>query len=108
MLLSSEGSSALVGAIELALGVALAAGFLTPFIGSMVAIGYLIESVREITANLPHQPITILIAVNLSLLSISVALLGPGAYSLDARLFGRREIIIPENRRPPSTQEGKN
>jgi hypothetical protein len=25
-------------------------------------------------------------------------LLGPGAFSLDARLFGRREIIIPEGR----------
>jgi hypothetical protein len=29
-------------------------------------------------------------------------LLGPGAYSLDARLFGRREIIIPQARRPPA------
>ena len=26
---------------------------------------------------------------------LSVAILGPGAYSIDARLFGRREIIIP-------------
>ncbi|KAA6465187.1 hypothetical protein DYQ86_04360 [Acidobacteria bacterium AB60] len=108
MLISGEGSSALVGVIELALGVTLAVGFLTPFVGSMAAIGYLIESVREITANSPHQATTVLIAVNLNLLSISVALLGPGAYSLDARLFGRREIIIPENRRPPSIKEGTN
>jgi hypothetical protein len=26
-------------------------------------------------------------------------LLGPGAISLDARLFGRREIVIPEDNR---------
>lgn len=26
---------------------------------------------------------------------LALAVLGPGAYSLDARLFGRREIIIP-------------
>jgi hypothetical protein len=26
-----------------------------------------------------------------------IALLGPGAYSLDARLFGRREIVFPPN-----------
>ena len=26
---------------------------------------------------------------------ITILLLGPGAYSVDARIFGRREIIIP-------------
>ena len=30
----------------------------------------------------------------------SIALIGPGAYSIDGRLFGRREIIVP--RLPPS------
>jgi uncharacterized membrane protein YphA (DoxX/SURF4 family) len=32
---------------------------------------------------------------------LALAILGPGAYSIDARLFGRREIIIP----PVSTRE---
>jgi uncharacterized membrane protein YphA (DoxX/SURF4 family) len=32
-----------------------------------------------------------------TLIAIAVACLGPGALSLDARLFGRREIIIPTN-----------
>jgi hypothetical protein len=27
----------------------------------------------------------------------AVALLGPGALSLDARLFGRREIVFPDD-----------
>jgi uncharacterized membrane protein YphA (DoxX/SURF4 family) len=40
-------------------------------------------------------------AVCLGVVSISLILLGPGAFSLDARLFGRREIIIPEIPRPP-------
>jgi hypothetical protein len=26
---------------------------------------------------------------------VTVALLGPGAFSVDARLFGRREIVVP-------------
>jgi len=29
-----------------------------------------------------------------------IVVLGPGAFSLDARLFGRREIIIPPPRTP--------
>jgi hypothetical protein len=31
----------------------------------------------------------------------AIALLGPGAFSLDARLFGRREILIPPDPRSP-------
>jgi hypothetical protein len=34
-------------------------------------------------------------------MSIAITLLGPGAFSLDAHLFGRREIIIPGASRPP-------
>jgi len=34
----------------------------------------------------------------LAAISAALVLLGPGAFSLDARLFGRREIIIPEGR----------
>jgi hypothetical protein len=28
-------------------------------------------------------------------LAVAVSLLGPGAFSLDARMFGRREILLP-------------
>jgi uncharacterized membrane protein YphA (DoxX/SURF4 family) len=30
--------------------------------------------------------------------ALALALLGPGAYSLDARLFGRRVLIVPQRR----------
>ena len=33
--------------------------------------------------------------VNIVVLSTAIALLGPGAFSIDARMFGRREILIP-------------
>jgi hypothetical protein len=36
-----------------------------------------------------------------SLAAISPALVLLGSFSVDARLFGRREIIIPEDRRSP-------
>jgi len=31
----------------------------------------------------------------------AIALLGPGAFSIDARLFGWKEIVIPPACRPP-------
>ena len=34
-------------------------------------------------------------AVEVVGLSAAIALLGPGAFSIDARLFGRREVFIP-------------
>lgn len=33
--------------------------------------------------------------------AIAIALIGPGAFSVDARLFGRREILIPHDGRSP-------
>jgi hypothetical protein len=33
----------------------------------------------------------------LMLITASLAIVGPGAYSLDAVLFGRRRVIVPEN-----------
>lgn len=31
------------------------------------------------------------------MIAVAVACLGPGAFSLDSRLFGRREIVIPKS-----------
>lgn len=33
--------------------------------------------------------------VNLAVMVTSITLVGPGAFSLDARLFGRRKVIVP-------------
>jgi uncharacterized membrane protein YphA (DoxX/SURF4 family) len=41
-------------------------------------------------------------ALSLALVAAALLLLGPGAISLDARLFGRREIVFPHERRPPA------
>jgi hypothetical protein len=35
--------------------------------------------------------------------AVALALLGPGAFSLDGRLFGRREIVIPPSSRKPES-----
>jgi uncharacterized membrane protein YphA (DoxX/SURF4 family) len=41
-------------------------------------------------------------ALELIVLAVAVALLGPGAFSVDARMFGRREILLPNPRSPKS------
>ena len=63
-------------------------GFLTPVV-SVVACAF------EMTALLlAGQAEGRFIALS-SLNAIAIALLGPGAYSVDARLFGRREVVFP-------------
>ena len=47
--------------------------------------------------------VSVAVAFNLDIvvLSTAIALLGPGAFSIDARMFGRREILIPNASRSP-------
>jgi uncharacterized membrane protein YphA (DoxX/SURF4 family) len=79
-------------------GTALLIGLLTPL--AAVLAGIIV--VAGWTATVPgahvnpfaSMPCIALIGV----LAASVMLLGPGAFSLDARLFGLREIIIPQSR----------
>jgi uncharacterized membrane protein YphA (DoxX/SURF4 family) len=76
-----------IGLLAIAVGLALLMGFLTPIAGAAATIGYLVMSVsRHCYA---------CTALYLAVMSAALVLLGPGAVSLDARLFGRREIIIP-------------
>jgi putative oxidoreductase len=42
------------------------------------------------------QPGTLPIAIMLAGLGISIAMIGPGAWSIDARLYGRKQILPPE------------
>jgi len=82
-------------------GLVLLIGFLTPIAGVAATIGYVAMSVSMLLANDANKHSQAFAALNLAVMSIALVLLGPGAFSLDARFFGRREIIIPEGRRPP-------
>jgi putative oxidoreductase len=73
-------------------GLLVLAGFLTPWAAVWVA------SVVAIT--LFASPLTDLRGLSALLLLSDcavLALVGPGAWSVDARLFGRREIVIPRS-----------
>ena len=75
----------------------LLAGLMTPLVAFLVAadgIGIAISLIPMPTKNFFNSYTAI---INLIGLAVAIALLGPGAFSLDARMFGRREITIPSN-----------
>jgi uncharacterized membrane protein YphA (DoxX/SURF4 family) len=76
------------------IGASLLLGFLTPAVSLVAAIANL----GIMLSWLPPYPWNSLNAklaiAQLIVTSIAVAFLGPGAFSLDCRLFGRREINI--------------
>jgi uncharacterized membrane protein YphA (DoxX/SURF4 family) len=88
---------ATLAAISMAIaGVALLIGFLTPIASSWVCLG----GVGMILMFTP--PVTLLLfdsrmaSFEFIVMSAVLIILGPGAISLDARLFGRRKVAIRE------------
>jgi len=83
------------GALAVASGFCLVSGFLTPIAGVLVVIVSLGFAFTSFAVPDPDLFDGKLVIVNVVIISIAIALLGPGAFSLDARMFGRREIPIP-------------
>ena len=78
----------LIGLLLLAVGILLLIGFAT-------RIAAMIASFEAAVLGFSGVHSTLLESILLLTMAVSIALLGPGAYSVDARLFGRRQIIIP-------------
>jgi uncharacterized membrane protein YphA (DoxX/SURF4 family) len=90
-----------IGLLEILVGTSLLIGFLTPIAGAAASLGNLAIGVSWFLRSDENAHDKTVAALYLVVVSIAITLLGPGAFSLDARLFGRREIIIPEATRPP-------
>jgi len=67
-------------------GIFLLCGLWTPVTGSVVAALELLIAFSPAAADATH--------ILLAILSISLVLLGPGAWSVDAHIFGRKRIDI--------------
>ena len=101
----TDGASLTLGTCVLGLlaasaGLSLILGFLTPVGGGLVAL-----CAVGVFTWFPAPPRNLFDAALPTILVVVVAtavlFLGPGALSVDARLFGRREIIIPQTSRGP-------
>jgi uncharacterized membrane protein YphA (DoxX/SURF4 family) len=73
-------------------------GFLTPIVSLLCCI---FQIVSLFPAGHPEWHFVILSSLN----AVAISLLGPGAYSLDARLFGLRVIVLPPDR-PVTRKQG--
>jgi hypothetical protein len=96
----ASGTTDLIGAIPAAgsivCGIALTAGIFTPFCSTLVGLGYALVLLTPVGGVVLPRLDSHAAAVGLAV-SAGLFLLGPGAFSIDARLFGRREIFIPAN-----------
>lgn len=84
------------GGISILAGLALLLGFLTPAAGAMVSLGAVGWGLSWFPPPAWNPPSSLLPAVYVVVVAAAIVLLGPGALSIDARMFGRREIIIPQ------------
>jgi putative oxidoreductase len=80
--------------IEAAGGIFLLAGLWTPLMGALIAMDEL-----WIAFTLNSQPDGRLIHIFLAVLTTGLAMLGPGAWSIDARLFGRKRFKMGDRTR---------
>jgi uncharacterized membrane protein YphA (DoxX/SURF4 family) len=97
-LTSLMGAVALVWIVTSAL---LLVGYLTPLasvLAGLVSLGTTVPVISGPTSSLFATKPAVAFA---AAIAAALFFLGPGAFSLDARLFGRREIVI-SNSHPPS------
>lgn len=80
-------TSTVLRMVSASAGLLLLAGLWTPLVGALIA---LLEI--WITFSFAANP---LIHIMLATLGATLAMIGPGAWSLDARLFGRKRIEAP-------------
>jgi uncharacterized membrane protein YphA (DoxX/SURF4 family) len=85
------GSRLVVEGIAALVGLCLFLGFLTPY---CAAVSCFLELALLVATDSPNR-----LQLGMSALTAAAtAVLGPGAYSVDARLFGRKLIKIPPGR----------
>jgi uncharacterized membrane protein YphA (DoxX/SURF4 family) len=74
-------------------GVFVLIGFLTPIVSTLAALGC---AATLVWTTLPWGLLTSnFVVFRLLAMLVAIALIGPGVFSVDAQIFGWREIVIP-------------
>jgi uncharacterized membrane protein YphA (DoxX/SURF4 family) len=97
-LAGTEGHATLSLAVALALavaGLALVLGYLTPLVSALIAATAAVI-LLGFDATILHLLASRMALFEFAVMAAVVSVLGPGAISIDARLFGRREVQIDE------------
>lgn len=83
------------GLLAITAGALLGIGFLTPCAGALVVVGCAALAQPWLPMLASEDSPERRTALFVGAVAAAIVPLGPGAFSLDARLFGRREIVIP-------------
>ncbi len=87
-----------VAGLAAAVGTLLLVGVLTRFAAAAAAVASGLSWLPRYGVGVLEGHMTAALAM---VIAAAVVCLGPGAFSLDARLFGRREIILPDQPSDP-------
>ena len=85
----------MIDLLKIASGALLLIGYVTPIaciLAALLSLGSAFSWIPVPGFDLSHDRVTVGLTIAIALASMC---LGPGSLSLDARLFGRREIVIP-------------
>ncbi len=83
--------------LALVSGASLIVGFLTRIVAAIAATLVTSATLLSLTSSSVGPLRSYPSDLNMIVVAVAIALLGPGAISLDAALFGRRKVIIPRS-----------
>jgi uncharacterized membrane protein YphA (DoxX/SURF4 family) len=99
-------SNLILGLLLIAGSIFLILGLLMPFVLTVLAASELgAVAVRLMIAEqMPNDKFGWILLFLFVSITIALFFVGPGAYSIDARLYGRRRIFIPSPKKPESEE----